>query len=162
MTLVPWLYFLLCCWYFSTNWCEYWFSEIYWHFGRQFMPVVPKYLVVSCGSFRTIKLRCTILCTLVSGKMEKVFQVSLASTVAGCQHYKKHLGTLSRVACKKIFQTLKLVAIWLHAYWNADVNCIWPVFGSYTSLFHDICCIVVSKKYTTKYWLIWGSLLLYL
>jgi len=75
------------------------------------MPVVPKYLVVSCGSFRTIKLPCTILCTLVSGKMEKVFQVSLASTVARCQHYQKHLGKLSRVACKKIFQTLKLVAI---------------------------------------------------
>ena len=82
-------------------------------------------------------LRCIILCTLVSGKLDKVFQVSLASIAAGCQHYRKHLGKLSSVACKKIFRTLKLVAIWLRVHWNEDVNCIRPIFGSYTSPFHD-------------------------
>jgi len=101
------------------------------------MPVVFKHLVVSRVSFRTIMLRCIIICTLVSGKLDKVFQVSLACIVAGCQHYRKHFGKLSSVACKKIFRTLKLVAIWLRVYWNENVNCIRPIFGSYTSLFQD-------------------------
>ena len=75
------------------------------------MPVVSKHLVVCRDSFRTVTLWCTIICTLVSGKMNKVFQVSLAYIVAGCQHYQKRFGMLSTVACKKIFRTLKLVAI---------------------------------------------------
>ena len=75
------------------------------------MPVVSKHLVVCRDSFRTVTLWCTIICTLVSGKMNKVFQVSLACIVAGCQHYQKRFGMLSTVACKKIFRTLKLVAI---------------------------------------------------
>jgi len=128
-------YFLLRHWYFSTYICEYWFSEACWHFKREFMPVVSKHLVVSHSSSRMLMLPCTILCALFSGKMDKVFQLSLATIVAGCQHYRKHFGKLSRVACKKIFRTVKLVAIWLRAYWNADMNCIRPVFG--TSLFHN-------------------------
>jgi len=36
------------------------------------MPVVFKHLVVSRVSFRTIMLRCITLCTLVSGKLDKV------------------------------------------------------------------------------------------
>jgi len=43
--------------------------------------------------------------------MDKVFQVSLTSTAAGCQHYPKHFGKLSKAACKKIFRTSKLVMI---------------------------------------------------
>jgi len=129
------LYLLLCHWYFSTNWCEYWFSEIYWHFRWQFMQFVFKHLVVSHGSFRTIPLLCTILC---SWKMNKVFQFSSIS----CLHSSwmstllKHFGKLSSIACKKMFRMLKLVALWLRVYWNAEVNCIRPVFGSYMSLFY--------------------------
>jgi len=75
------------------------------------MLVVSKHLMVSHGSFRTTVLLCTILCTIVSGKVHKVFQVSLASTIAGCQHYRKHFGKLSKVAYKKILRTLKLMTI---------------------------------------------------
>ena len=62
------------------------------------MPVV-----VSGGSVRTIMLWCTILCTLVNGKWIRNFKyiVSLASIVAGCQHYRKHFGKLSSVGRKK-------------------------------------------------------------
>ena len=53
------------------------------------MPVMFKYLVVSRVSFRTTMLRCTILCTFVCGKLDKVFQVSLACIVAGSKVIKR-------------------------------------------------------------------------
>jgi len=161
MTHILGLCFLLCRWYLCYQLTWILILRIYWHFRREFMPVVFKHLVVSRVSFRTIMLPCTILCTLVSEKLDKVFQVSLACIVAGCQHYRKHLGQLWSVACKKIFRMLKVVAIRLRVYWNADVNCIRHVFWQlYTNRFDDEFAVYKSANITTKYWLIWGKSLL--
>jgi len=74
------LYFLLWRWYFSTNWWKCWFSDIYWHFRREFIygGLCLNTLVTSGVFFRTItRPLWTVLCKLVSGKMSRVFQVSL-------------------------------------------------------------------------------------
>jgi len=68
------------------------------------MLVVFKHLVVS-RFFQDYNA--PVHYSLHSGKLDKVFELSLACIVAGCQHYQKHLESYQAFACKKNIPNVK-------------------------------------------------------